>query len=79
VLDDEHTVALNVADAGPALLAVVRSLDAAGLTPETVTVREPSLDDVFLQLTGRRARSAPGGQAEPPVAARGRNRKRGAA
>jgi len=79
VLDDGRTVALNVADAGPALLAVVRSLDAAGLTPEWVTVREPSLDDVFLQLTGRPARSARGGEARPPVPARGRNRKRGAA
>lgn len=33
-------------------LEVVRALDAAGLTPAGLTVREPSLDDVFLQLTG---------------------------
>ncbi|MEO9166127.1 MAG: ATP-binding cassette domain-containing protein [Aquihabitans sp.] len=34
-------------------LEVVRALDAAGLRPTGLTVREPSLDDVFLQLTGR--------------------------
>ena len=33
-------------------LEVVRALDAAGLCPTGLTVREPSLDDVFLQLTG---------------------------
>ena len=33
-------------------LQVVRALDAAGLCPTGLTVREPSLDDVFLKLTG---------------------------
>src|SRR5215213_2434533 len=50
VLDDGHTVALTVADAGRTVLEVVRALDAAELTPERLTVREPTLDDVFLQL-----------------------------
>ena len=31
----------------------VRRLDAAGIEPVSITVREPSLDDVFLTLTGR--------------------------
>ena len=31
---------------------MVRALDAAGLCPTGLTVREPSLDDVFLKLTG---------------------------
>ena len=80
VLDDGHTVALTVGDAGPALLAVVRALDAAGLSPERIGVREPTLDDVFLQLTGHRRdvepAAAPAGEAG---AGRGRNRRRGAA
>ncbi|MBA3430035.1 MAG: ATP-binding cassette domain-containing protein, partial [Actinobacteria bacterium] len=38
-----------------ALMEALRSLDAAALEPTTVAVREPSLDDVFLDLTGRRA------------------------
>ncbi|MBS1847801.1 MAG: ATP-binding cassette domain-containing protein [Actinobacteria bacterium] len=36
-------------------LDVVRALDAARLAPTGLTVREPSLDDVFLALTGRTA------------------------
>ena len=34
---------------------VVRSLDHAHLEPVTLTVREPTLDDVFLSLTGHKA------------------------
>ncbi|RYB92748.1 ATP-binding cassette domain-containing protein [Nocardioides glacieisoli] len=36
-----------------ALLAVVRALDAAGITPTQVQLREPTLDEVFLHLTDR--------------------------
>jgi ABC-2 type transport system ATP-binding protein len=36
-------------------MAVLRELDGAGLEAETLMVREPSLDDVFLQLTGHKA------------------------
>jgi ABC-2 type transport system ATP-binding protein len=38
-----------------ALIEVLRVLDGDGLEPETLTVREPSMDDVFLNLTGRHA------------------------
>ena len=31
---------------------VVRALDAAGVTVDTIEVRQPSLDDVFFTLTG---------------------------
>jgi ABC-2 type transport system ATP-binding protein len=72
VLDDGRTVALTVEDPGRAVVEVVRSLDAAGLTPEWLTVREPTLDDVFLQLTGRKADEAPPAQ-------KAVRRKRGAA
>lgn len=44
------------------LVDVLRSLDAAGIEPGTLSVREPSLDDVFLALTGRHA-EAEGSQA----------------
>ena len=33
---------------------IVRALDSEGAPPKTLVVREPTLDDVFLQLTGRR-------------------------
>ena len=48
-------------DRGPsALVEILRTLDAAGLEPQSLTVREPSLDDVFLALTGRHAEAADG-------------------
>ena len=43
-----------------ALIEILRTLDGAGLEPESLTVREPSLDDVFLALTGRHAESTDG-------------------
>jgi daunorubicin resistance ABC transporter ATP-binding subunit len=49
------TVVEVTVDNGPesAMLAL-RSLDQEGITPTAFTLREPSLDDVFLALTGRR-------------------------
>jgi ABC-2 type transport system ATP-binding protein len=52
LLGDGHTAAVTVTDRGSAVLAVARALDVAGLVPETVVIREPTLDDAFLQLTG---------------------------
>jgi len=37
------------------LIGVLRELDAGGLEPDQLAVREPSLDDVFLALTGKHA------------------------
>ena len=54
VLDDGRTVAVRVSEGGRSILEVVRSLDAAGLAPESLAIREPTLDDVFLQLTGHK-------------------------
>jgi ABC-type multidrug transport system ATPase subunit len=45
------------------LFDVFRALDAQDLEPDTVAVREPSIDDVFLSLTGHRAESRDGRQA----------------
>ncbi|MGO9028804.1 MAG: ATP-binding cassette domain-containing protein [Acidimicrobiales bacterium] len=43
-------------DNGPeAAMVALRALDQERITPTTFTIREPSLDDVFLALTGRRA------------------------
>jgi ABC-2 type transport system ATP-binding protein len=81
ILDDSRTLAVNVSDPGRAVLEVVRSLDASDLVPESLVVREPTLDDVFLQLTGHRAEEVPDADAvaAPSAAGRGRNRRRGAA
>ncbi|MBA2281447.1 MAG: ATP-binding cassette domain-containing protein [Actinomycetota bacterium] len=53
--DDRRSVQVKVLDSGPAVLDVVRRLDEAGLAPTSLKVREPSLDDVFLSLTGHSA------------------------
>jgi ABC-2 type transport system ATP-binding protein len=57
------------------LIAALRVLGDDGLEPDTLTVREPSLDDVFLALTGRHAEGEEQPE-EPPARARSR---RGAA
>jgi daunorubicin resistance ABC transporter ATP-binding subunit len=49
----DSMVRVPVADGPRALMDALRALDADGLTPVTLVVREPSLDDVFLTLTGR--------------------------
>ena len=53
-----RVVRAPVADGARTAMEVLRALDAAGLDVGGLTVREPSLDDVFLQLTGRRAEEA---------------------
>ena len=53
---------------GPrALMEMLRTLDAQGLYPVSLTVREPSLDDVFLRLTGHHAEPAPELESTEPV------------
>ena len=54
---DGVTVRLTSNEGPSALIETLRLLDANSLTPATLTVREPSLDDAFLALTGRRAES----------------------
>ncbi|MEO6628286.1 MAG: ATP-binding cassette domain-containing protein [Aquihabitans sp.] len=49
---DDAVVRGPVSGGAERALEVVRALDAAGLCPTGLTVRKPSLDDVFLQLTG---------------------------
>ncbi len=52
---DRNMVELNAED-GPRMgLEVLRTLDQHQVTVVGMTLREPSLDDVFLSLTGRRA------------------------
>jgi ABC-2 type transport system ATP-binding protein len=48
-------VILHVVDGARELAEAVRRLDAAGAPPDAMAVREPTLDDVFLQLTGKPA------------------------
>ena len=59
-------------DGSRTLTAVVRELDAASVEPKDIALRKPTLDDVFLTLTGHKADS----EGEPESAAsRGRGRR----
>jgi ABC-2 type transport system ATP-binding protein len=57
--EDGHLRITSEHGAG-ALIDILRTLDGAGLEPQTLTVREPSLDDVFLTLTGHHAEAVDG-------------------
>jgi ABC-2 type transport system ATP-binding protein len=54
---DEKTIRMKSEDGARVLMEVLRTLDGHHLEPTTLTVREPSLDDVFLTLTGRHVES----------------------
>ena len=58
---DEHTKRLTIAAHGGArqLVDVVRALGDAGIALDDVGLRRPTLDDVFLALTGRAAEELP--------------------
>jgi ABC-2 type transport system ATP-binding protein len=51
--EEGRAVEVKVTDSGRSLITAVRKLDDANIAPVAMTVREPSLDDVFLTLTGR--------------------------
>ena len=56
-------VVAPVGDRVAALTAVAARLNADGVAVEDISLRRPTLDDVFLQLTGHRAEELP--PAEP--------------
>jgi ABC-2 type transport system ATP-binding protein len=60
-------VTVPVQGRGAALAEAVRLLDGAGVTIADLALRRPTLDDVFLALTGRAAETVE--PAEPPTAA----------
>jgi ABC-2 type transport system ATP-binding protein len=62
------TLAVKVPDKGAAVQEVIRLLDADAVVLESLAIRGPTLDDVFLQLTGHRAGS---GRDEPAPQAAG--------
>jgi ABC-2 type transport system ATP-binding protein len=72
VLDeDTGLLTLRIGNLGSdALMQAVRSLDAAGVPVQGLALRRPSLDDVFLALTGHAAEAD-----EQPEPKRGRRRR----
>ena len=65
---DGRRLILPVDGGSAVLVAAIRELDAAGVTVQDVGLRRPTLDDVFLSLTGHAAEEAEEGTGdnEPP-------------
>ncbi|WP_199199698.1 ATP-binding cassette domain-containing protein [Micromonospora sp. RP3T] len=55
---DRRRVSAPVGDRVGALTEVLRALDAGGVSVADVALRRPTLDEVFLHLTGHRSRAA---------------------
>jgi ABC-2 type transport system ATP-binding protein len=68
---DEHTRRLTVPAVGGAsrLVQVVRELDEAGVGIDDIALRRPTLDDVFLTLTGHAAEELPSDEDREPATA----------
>ena len=60
---DQKVLRLYLPNAAEAVARVVTQLNDNGLAPQSLTLTQPSLDDVFLQVTGQRFEN------EPPVKA----------
>ncbi len=56
VVASEAALLVTVDDGATAVAPILRALDSAGLSPTSITVNRPTLDDVFLTLTGRSLR-----------------------
>ncbi|MFD7871976.1 ABC transporter ATP-binding protein [Microbacterium sp. NPDC059771] len=65
VVRDDASLSLAVPDGDRLLPVVVRELDAAGIVVQRATGVPPTLDDVFLALTGRTLRDAGEGAGAP--------------
>jgi ABC-2 type transport system ATP-binding protein len=66
----ECHLSIALPDGAAGVAAVVRALDDAGFTVASLDLKKPTLDDVFVEKTGRHlegaADAAPPGTAEPP-------------
>jgi ABC-2 type transport system ATP-binding protein len=77
--DDQHRgrIVLPAPDGARTLSQALRRLDAAGVTPEDVALRKPTLDDVFLALTGQLATTPTGNGPHPRGGADRHGRQQG--
>ncbi|MGQ0840966.1 ATP-binding cassette domain-containing protein [Actinokineospora sp.] len=73
--EDRRLISAPVASRSGALAEVVRALDAAGVFAEDVVMRRPTLDEVFLHLTGRRPETAEEAEAAAKAAKTKKSKK----
>ena len=69
-------ITLPAPDGPGSLVAAVRTLDAAGITPTDIGLRRPTLDDVFIALTGHAAADTGAGNGRRRGRRGGRGRRR---
>lgn len=69
---DRDVLRLYMENAAEAIPAVVTRLREASINPISLTLTQPTLDDVFLRVTGQRLREETPAPAEPAPAKRGR-------
>ncbi len=58
-VDEMGNITLSVKDGRKKLVEVVRALDEAKLNPESISLHRPTLDDVFLSVTGEKPKEKP--------------------
>ncbi len=56
---DRQTLRLYLSRAAEAVPSVVSRLEASNLRPQSLTLSRPTLDDVFLKVTGERYANEP--------------------
>ncbi len=78
VTREGRVVRVNVSDGATAMIELVRILDAASLAPATMALREPTLDDVFLSLTGHAAEEPTAEDDDAPPTKKSRRARRSA-
>ncbi|MFL5971881.1 MAG: DUF4162 domain-containing protein, partial [Gaiellaceae bacterium] len=61
---ENGVISVPLSERSGAIAEAVRRLDEAGLTIDDIAVRRPTLDDVFLRLTGRAAEHEEEAEAE---------------
>jgi ABC-2 type transport system ATP-binding protein len=66
---EDHVVRVPVRARRGAIAAAVRRLDAAGVGIDDISIRRPTLDDVFIALTGHAAEEEPADQPTEEIAA----------
>ncbi|MCC6791182.1 MAG: ATP-binding cassette domain-containing protein [Thermomicrobiales bacterium] len=74
---DEHTRRITVPARGGAkdLVQVIRDFDEAGIAIDDIGLRRPTLDDVFLTLTGHVAEDAANGNGDEPAPEKKKSRR----
>lgn len=75
ILIQDSVISAPITGGSTSLIEGVRALDAAGIAIDDITLRRPTLDDVFLSLTGHAAEDETASPASEKKAKRGRSKK----